>query len=67
MVYLTPVAQNILRRMIYFLYGAAAHIGPWPPLNEVPQSYTYRRLVGLLGRVISPSQGRYLHRTTQTE
>jgi hypothetical protein len=24
-------------------------------------------LVGLLGRVISPSQGRYLHRTTQTQ
>jgi hypothetical protein len=24
-------------------------------------------LVGLLGRVISPSQGRYLHRATQTQ
>jgi hypothetical protein len=20
----------------FFLYGAAAHIGPWPPLYEVP-------------------------------
>jgi hypothetical protein len=27
----------------------------------------YRQFVGLLGRVISPSQGRYLHRTTQTQ
>jgi hypothetical protein len=27
----------------------------------------YRRLVGLLGRVISPPQGRYLHRTTQAQ
>jgi hypothetical protein len=34
---------------------------------EVPLSYTYRQSVGLLGRVISPSQGRYLHRTTQTQ
>jgi hypothetical protein len=34
---------------------------------EVPWSYTYRQLVGLLKRVISPSQGRYLHRTTQTQ
>jgi hypothetical protein len=34
---------------------------------EVPLSYTYRQLVGFLGRVISPSQGRYLHRTTQTQ
>jgi hypothetical protein len=25
----------------------------------------FRRMVGLLGRVISPSQGLYLHRTTQ--
>jgi hypothetical protein len=21
---------------LFFLYGAAAHIGPWPPLYEVP-------------------------------
>jgi hypothetical protein len=27
----------------------------------------YTQSVGLLGRVISPSQGRYLHRTTQTQ
>jgi hypothetical protein len=51
----------------FFLYGAAAHIGPWPPLYKVPLSYTNRRYVGLLGRVISPSQDRYLHRTTQTQ
>jgi hypothetical protein len=22
--------------LLFFLYGAAAHIGPWPPLYEVP-------------------------------
>jgi hypothetical protein len=27
--------------------------------------YLFRHMVGLLGRVISPSQGLYLHRTTQ--
>jgi hypothetical protein len=62
--------QTVLVRWFNFFVftGALAHIGPWPPpLYEVPQSYTYRRLVGLLGRVIGPSQGRYLHRTTQTE
>jgi hypothetical protein len=26
----------------------------------------FRQILGLLGRVISPSQGLYLHRTTQT-
>jgi hypothetical protein len=45
----------------FFFYGAPAHFGPWPPL------YTYRQLVGLLGQVSNPSQGRYLHRTTQTQ
>jgi hypothetical protein len=38
-----------LSDFFFFLYGAAAHIGPWPPLYEVPP------------------QGRYLHRTTQTQ
>jgi hypothetical protein len=28
-------------------------------------NYVFRHMVGLLGRVISPSQGLYLHRTTQ--
>jgi hypothetical protein len=27
----------------------------------------FRQLVGLLGRELSPSQGSYLHRTTQTQ
>jgi hypothetical protein len=45
-----------------------AHIGPRPPLTRfLNLSYTYRQLVGLLGRVISQSQGRYLHRATQTQ
>jgi hypothetical protein len=30
-------------------------------------SYSYRQLVGLVGRGISPPQGCYLHRTTQTQ
>jgi hypothetical protein len=28
---------------------------------------SYTQLVGLLGRVINPSRGRYLHRATQTQ
>jgi hypothetical protein len=28
---------------------------------------SYRQSAGLLGRAISPSQGRYLHRITQTQ
>jgi hypothetical protein len=31
------------------------------------QFIIFRQSVGLLGRRISPSQGRYLHRTTQTQ
>jgi hypothetical protein len=31
------------------------------------QFHNFRQLVGLLGQGISPSQGHYLHRTTQTE
>jgi hypothetical protein len=37
--------------------------GPWP-LFQFLNLYTVGRT---LGRVISPSQGRYLHRTTQTQ
>jgi hypothetical protein len=38
--------------------------GPWPPLVRFHNQFL-RHAIGLLGRVISPSQGLYLHRTTQ--
>jgi hypothetical protein len=28
-------AYEVLQVFFFFLYGAAAHIGPWPPLYEV--------------------------------
>jgi hypothetical protein len=31
------------------------------------ETESYRQVVGLRGRIISPSEGPYLHRTTQTE
>jgi hypothetical protein len=37
--------------------------GSWPLFSFL----IYTQSVGLLGRGISPSQGRYLHRTTQTQ
>jgi hypothetical protein len=36
-------------------------------LNQYEKYESYRQSAGLLGRVISPSQGRSLHRTTQTQ
>jgi hypothetical protein len=42
-------------------------IGPRPPLMRFRNLTLIDNLVGLLGRVISPSQGRYLHRTTPTQ
>jgi hypothetical protein len=51
--------------MLFFFRGST--------VLQDPGRLTYRRflglfrhMVGLLGRVISPSQGLYLHRTTQT-
>jgi hypothetical protein len=41
-----------------------AHSGP-RPLSQFRNHFS--QMVGLLGRVISPSQDRYLHRTTQTQ
>jgi hypothetical protein len=44
--------------MLSFLpsYDATAKIGPWPPLLSFFQSHTMRHMVGLPGRMISPSQ-----------
>jgi hypothetical protein len=39
-------------------------VGPWP-IFQFPKLFT--QSVGLLRRVISPSQGRYLHGTTETQ
>jgi hypothetical protein len=44
---ISPTLNELLRRALalmflftffffFFLYGAAVHIGPWPPLYEVP-------------------------------
>jgi hypothetical protein len=34
---LSIIVQNVPSDFFFFfLYGAAAHIGPWPPLYEVP-------------------------------
>jgi hypothetical protein len=45
----------------HWLYSPS---GPWPPLIRF-RNHSLRRAVGLPGRVISSSQGLYLHRTTQ--
>jgi hypothetical protein len=49
---------------IFFFKGSSAHSMP-KPLIQFHDHFS--QMVGLLGWVISPSQGRYLHRTTQTQ
>jgi hypothetical protein len=44
--------------------GSRALCGSWPPLLLFRNQF-YENTVALPGRVISPSQGLYLHRTTQ--
>jgi hypothetical protein len=44
--------------IILFSMALPAHSGPWP-LIQVRNNFS--QTVGLLGRVISPSQGRYLN------
>jgi hypothetical protein len=52
------------RTFIFFLF--IFYLACFP--SELNWKYGfYRQSVGLLGRVISPSQDRYLHRTTQTQ
>jgi hypothetical protein len=46
------------------LLAVQPSFGPSPPLIFWSPNL-FRHMVGLLGRVISPSQGLYLHRTTQ--
>jgi hypothetical protein len=48
---LLPVAQQSLKDLGRLIYRRLLEL--------------FRHIVGLLGRVISPSQGLYLHRTTQ--
>jgi hypothetical protein len=46
--------------------GAFARLEPWPSWRIFCQtSKIFRHLVGLHGRRVSPSQGLYLHRTTE--
>jgi hypothetical protein len=42
----------------FFSMALSAHSGPWPFIQFRNH---FSQTVGLLGRVISPSQGRYLH------
>jgi hypothetical protein len=28
--------EKLEEKLFFFLYGASAHVGPWPPLYEVP-------------------------------
>jgi hypothetical protein len=51
----SPIIHSFL--VIYFFYGSTALVG----LDRFFSSLIYTQLVGLLGRVTSPSQGRYLH------
>jgi hypothetical protein len=43
---------------IFISMGLPAHSGPWPLIQFLNH---FSQTVGLLGRVISPSQGRYLN------
>jgi hypothetical protein len=47
-----------------FTMALPAHSGPRPLIQFRKQ---FSKMIGLLGRVISHSQGRYLNRTTQTQ
>jgi hypothetical protein len=50
--------------MEYLSVDALCHI----PISELIRNYeSYKQVVGLLGRGISPLQSRYLLRTTQTQ
>jgi hypothetical protein len=56
---------------VNFIFHSFIHQWLYSPLL-VPGPFfsfviSFTQTVGLLGRVISPSQGRYLHRTTQTQ
>jgi hypothetical protein len=46
-----------------YIYGSTALVD----LGCLFSSLIYRQSVGLLGWMISPSQGRHLHRTAQTQ
>jgi hypothetical protein len=45
-------------RFFFFSMALPAHSGPWPLIQFRNH---FSQTVGLLGRVISPTQGRYLH------
>jgi hypothetical protein len=50
--------------IIIITNGSTARFGPWSDLSG---SYSYIQSVELIGRGISSSQGRYLHKTSQTQ
>jgi hypothetical protein len=50
--------------MKYFIRSAMAvppFVGPWPLLQFHKLFFCFTQTIGLLGREIRPSQGRYLH------
>jgi hypothetical protein len=62
-----PIAVNNFASLIFFYSfprGSTVLEGPWR-LTYRRFLELFRQMVGLLGRVISPSQGLYLHRKTQ--
>jgi hypothetical protein len=58
------ILPSVWNSLSYFFFPLASTvlIGPWPSLMDFS---IHRHLVGLLGWGISPTQGLYLHRTTQ--
>jgi hypothetical protein len=59
--------RNLIHKCVYIICIPWLH-SPWRTLaaSRIGSFLSYfRQTVGLLGRVISPSQGLYLHRTTQ--
>jgi hypothetical protein len=55
---------DFLHSFIHSSMALLPFVGPWP-LIQFRNNFTQTE--GLLGRVISSSQGHYLHRTTQTQ
>jgi hypothetical protein len=56
------VCLSVRLSLYVSIYGFAALVD----LGRFFGFLIYIQSLGLIGRVISPSQGRYLHRTTQT-
>jgi hypothetical protein len=56
------VTKALLQPIFFFFYGSTAIVG----LGRFSSSLIYTQSVGLIGRGISPSQGRYLYTQDNT-